>query len=498
MKGNKSVTYKEARVYLDEMSRYGSVLGLDSIRGLLRELGNPQDNLKFIHIAGTNGKGSVLAYTSTILSEAGYRTGRYVSPTVVAYLERIQIDGMWIPEEKFAENTAKVRDAIVRLEAAGKPVPTVFEAETAIAFLYFCDMKCDFVVLEAGLGGELDATNIIRNTVCAVFTPISRDHIGVIGNTVEEIAENKAGIIKPGCMVVSAAQTECVAKVFRDCMRKNGRMTDRTDEPEFFQAEPEKARITMEDSGGVTLSYKEFEDIHTAMAGEYQKGNLITALEVVRALRAAGYAADIDAVRRGAEKTVWPGRFERIGEKPEFILDGAHNEDAALKLRASVERYFPGRRLLFIMGVFRDKEYERIAQIMCPLAASVYTVELPDRRRGLPARELAETAGKYCKDVRAFQEEEANGRGCSSGWKDSGSRGAVSDWKDSRNRGAMSGGEDSKIREMHCHAGESIRMAAAAAMEAARPDDVILAFGSLSYLQNMREAYEDIVKQADA
>lgn len=198
------MTYKEARVYLDDMSKYGSVLGLDTMRGLLRELGNPQESLRFIHIAGTNGKGSVLAYTSSILSEAGYRTGRYVSPTVISYLERIQVDGMWISEEMFAQMTSQVRDAIARLEEAKEPLPTVFEAETAIAFLYFKETHCDFVVLEAGLGGALDATNIIENTVCAVFSPISRDHLGVIGNTLEEIGENKAGIIKPGCAVISS------------------------------------------------------------------------------------------------------------------------------------------------------------------------------------------------------------------------------------------------------------------------------------------------------
>ena len=164
---------QEARVYLDEMSKYGSVLGLDTIRGLLRELGNPQESLKFIHIAGTNGKGSVLAYTSTILSEAGYRIGRYVSPTVISYLERIQMNGRWISEEEFAELTEKVKEAIARLKAAGENLPTVFETETAIAFLYFRKMNCDFVVLETGLGGELDATNIVKNTVCAVFATIS-------------------------------------------------------------------------------------------------------------------------------------------------------------------------------------------------------------------------------------------------------------------------------------------------------------------------------------
>ena len=149
------MTYKEARVYLDEMSKYGSVLGLDTIRGLLRELGNPQDDLKFIHIAGTNGKGSVLAYTSMILSKAGYKTGRYVSPTVISYLEKIQVDGKWISESEFAEIMEEIKEAIDRLVCKGEPVPTVFEVETAMAFLYFKKQKCDLVVLEAGLGGEL-------------------------------------------------------------------------------------------------------------------------------------------------------------------------------------------------------------------------------------------------------------------------------------------------------------------------------------------------------
>ena len=206
------MTYEEARVYLDEVSKYGSVLGLDTIRELLYELGNPQNDLRFIHIAGTNGKGSVLAYISTILSETGFRVGRYVSPTVIGYLEKIQINGNWISEKVFTELVEEVQRAIVRMETNGKASPTVFEVETAIAFLYFQREHCDYVVLETGLGGILDATNIISNTKVAVFTNISRDHMGFLGNTLEEITENKAGIIKPGCVVVSAAQEEAVRK----------------------------------------------------------------------------------------------------------------------------------------------------------------------------------------------------------------------------------------------------------------------------------------------
>ena len=432
------MTYKEARVYLDELSKYGSVLGLDAIRGLLRELGNPQDDLRFIHIAGTNGKGSVLAYTSTILSEAGYRTGRYVSPTVISYLERIQVDGAWISEAKFAEMTSQVTDAIARLEEAGRPVPTVFEAETAIAFLYFREMKCDLVVLEAGLGGALDATNIIKNTVCAVFSSISRDHLGVIGNTIEEIAENKAGIIKPGCTVLSAEQLPPVTGILKTRAAECG--------CSFTQVSSDQALILQSDHRGILLSYKEFDHIHTSMAGSYQTDNLITALEVIRALKTLGYDINSQAVRDGAEHAAWPGRFTCIGEPPVFILDGAHNEDAALRLRETVEDYFPGRELHFIMGVFKDKDYNAITRIMCPLASSVYTVDLPDQGRGLPAQELARAVRPHCPHVRAYT-----------------------------------------------GSGASVRRAVTSALQEAGPEDVILAFGSLSYLHQVKDAYDRAV-----
>ena len=267
------MTYEEARVYLDEVSKYGSVLGLDTIRELLYELGNPQNDLKFIHIAGTNGKGSVLAYISTILSENGFRVGRYISPTVIGYLEKIQINGDWISEKVFTELVEEVQRAIVRMETNGKASPTVFEVETAIAFLYFQREHCDYVVLETGLGGILDATNIISNTKVAVFTNISRDHMGFLGNTLEEIAENKAGIIKPGCVVVSAAQEEVVRKVLKEAADKN--------HVQIQFAEPDKVQVLDESYHGQTFSYKQFENVHISLAGLYQIQNVATACEVL-------------------------------------------------------------------------------------------------------------------------------------------------------------------------------------------------------------------------
>ena len=375
-----------------------------------------------------------------ILSEAGYRIGRYVSPTVVSYLERIQVDAKWISEEKFAELTERVRNAIARLETAGEDLPTVFEIETAIAFLYFKEMKCDLVVLEAGLGGELDATNIIRNTVCAVFASISRDHLGVLGNTLAEIAENKAGIIKSGCAVVSARQKDSVSSILRSRAEKYG--------CSYVQAEPELAEVEKEDYHGIYFSYKEFRSLHTVMAGKNQIGNAAATLEVIRTLRQTGYKIPGDAVKRGMERTQWPGRFSCIGEDPVFILDGAHNEDAALKLRESVEVYFPGRRLIGIMGVFKDKEYEKIVQTMGPLMSVIYAVDLPDEKRGLPSEKLAEVLEKYCPCVK---------------------RPDVSE----------------RQRAVDC--------AVQASLLEAGKEDVILAFGSLSYLQWVKDAYDKAV-----
>lgn len=425
---NKSVTYKEARVYLDELSKYGSVLGLDAIRGLLRELGNPQDDLRFIHIAGTNGKGSVLAYTSTILSEAGYRIGRYVSPTVVSYRERIQVDGEMISKHAFAEETEKVQDAIVRLKEAGKQLPTVFEAETAIAFLYYKRMKCDLVVLESGLGGMEDASNVVKNTVCAVFSSISMDHIGVIGNTLSEIAENKAGIIKPGCIVVSAPQKQEVREILEQKARQFG--------CPVIYAEPEKAVVLEEDYRGMRFSYKDSENISIRLSGKYQLVNAVTAWETVRVLE-----KNLQAINAGFSKTEWFGRFTCILEHPVFLVDGAHNEEAAERLRESIEAYFPGRKLIYIMGVFRDKEYEKIIRATIPYAKCVYTVDLPNKERTLCAQKLKEAVEAESKDVQVY---------------------AVGE----------------------------IEQAVKEALRNAEEDDVILAFGSLSYLGKVKEAVE--------
>lgn len=394
------MTYKEARVYLDEMSRYGSVLGLDTIRGLLEELGNPQEDLKFVHIAGTNGKGSVLAYTSTILSKAGYRIGRYVSPTVLSYREKIQVDGEWISETELTKLTEEIQEAIARLETAGAPIPTLFEVETAMAFLHFKNKKCDLVILESGLGGRLDATNVIKNTVVAAFATISMDHIGVLGNTIEEIAADKCEIIKPGCKAVSAKQREEVRKVLEEKAVRTG--------CSYKEAKPENLTVLGESYKGMEISTEAFGTLQSTLTGAYQVENLATALTVIKALIDAGYQIPIEAVREGVAKTRWHGRFTCLKEEPVVVVDGAHNEDAAKKLAQSLKQYFKDYKIHMVMGVFADKEYDKLTALLCPLAERVYTIHLPNGERSLSAGALAEEAKKHCDNVKAYEGADAH------------------------------------------------------------------------------------------
>ena len=378
--------YEEARVYLDHVSKYGSVLGLDSIKSLLEELGNPQKDLTFIHIAGTNGKGSILAYLSQILTEAGYRTGRYISPTIMEYLERFQIDGKYMEEEEFAEITGDVKRAAEKLVDMGKPSPTAFEIETAIAFEYFRKRACDFVVLEAGMGGALDATNIIENTKLCIFASISMDHIGVLGDTMEEITENKAGILKKGAAAVTGRQQECVLRILRQKAEEMG--------CPIFLADPEKVQVMQRSLKGQRFSYQEYEELEIPLTGQCQIENAITVLEAVKVLRCQGIRISQEAVRQGLKNTRWPGRFTVYDEKPLVIVDGAHNEDAAKRLAQNINMLLPGRKVTAVMGVFQDKEYEKIITIMAPFLKFVYTIDLPNRERTLEKEVLCEMLKK--------------------------------------------------------------------------------------------------------
>ena len=372
------MNYTEARVYLDEVSKYGSVLGLESMRELLDRLGNPQNELKFIHISGTNGKGSVLAYLSTILSGAGYRTGRYISPTLFSYRERIQVDGEYIEKESLACHVTAIAAAAEDMQKAGLPSPTVFEIETALAFLYFKEKRCDIVTLEVGCGGLLDATNVITTTLMEVIASISMDHTDLLGDTLAKIAAQKAGIIKPDTMVVSAQQKSEAAQVIEDTCKEQHCTLQMVDESKISNVHY--------GAEGQTFSYKEWENVAISLAGSYQIKNAALALEGVEALRKLGYALSDQQVREGLLHTAWRGRFTTLRRDPTVIIDGAHNPAAALELKESLERYFPGKTLYFVMGMFKDKDYAQVIDLTAPLARHIITVETPGNPRAMPAR----------------------------------------------------------------------------------------------------------------
>lgn len=393
IKNQKIMTYHETMEYVEELKQYGSVPGLENIRNLCAKLGNPEDSLSFIHIAGTNGKGSALAFISEILKAAGYRTGRYLSPTLFEYRERIQINGRPIGKKELCRQMSRIRELCGELTAEGKNHPTAFEIETAIAFQYFKEQNCQIVVLEAGLGGLLDATNVISNTLAAVFTSISYDHMGVLGNTLREIAENKAGIMKPGARVVAVKGEPEVMEVLQ-------KKAEAFKLP-FLVADPGEASNIKRSLGKQTFTYKTYKNLTIHLLGSYQIDNAVLALETMEALRERGFSIPEKAVYKGLADTVWQGRFQILSKNPLFIADGAHNRDGAGRLRETIGFYFTNKRILYIIGILRDKEQDEILKVTCPLADQILTV--PTRgERGLSSYELACKAREYHPNVTAL------------------------------------------------------------------------------------------------
>lgn len=389
------MTYEEARAFIDDTSKYGYILGLDTVTELLSRLGNPQDDLKFVHIAGTNGKGSILAYVSTILKEAGYKVGRYISPTIFEYRERIQVNEAYIPEEAVARLAERIYQAGQAMLAEGLAHPTAFEVETALAFLYFKETDCDIVVLETGMGGLTDATNVVKTTLVSAFASISMDHMGFLGDTLEEIAGIKAGIIKPDTTVISTAQTAQVRKVLEEACREN-----RASYREVQKEDLKDKKISFEDQ---SFTYKDRTNLRPGILGSCQLENAAAALEVIDALGELGYPVTEEALRRGLEQTEWAGRFTVIEEEPLFLVDGAHNRDAADRLLETLKLYVPEKRKIFIIGVLGDKEYDYMMSRLAPEAERIVTVMTPDNQRALPAEELAEAVRKYNPNVEAAE-----------------------------------------------------------------------------------------------
>ncbi len=387
------MNYQQVMDYVEGLQAYGSVLGLTNMIHLCEKLGNPQKELTFVHIAGTNGKGSVLSFVSTVLQEAGYRTGRYISPVIFEYREKIQVNGRMITQKDLCRLMEVVKNACEELVAEQKPHPTPFEVETALAFLYYKEKACDIVVLETGLGGAQDATNLIQNTAVCAFASISLDHMGILGNTLTEIAMQKAGIIKEGSCVVTTKQAKEVLHVLQDtCAQKEVplQLAD-ADKVTGLKSTLKKQRFT----------YDGYQNLEISLAGRYQIDNAVLAIEVIKALEQKGYFVSEKALRKGLSGAIWPGRFQVLCNKPVFVADGAHNRDGAKRLAECIQFYFTNRRIIYIMGMLRDKEQEEVIMATCPFAEQILTISTRGER-GTSSYELAQKVQKYHANVTAL------------------------------------------------------------------------------------------------
>ena len=370
------MTYEEALSYIHSICWKGSKLGLDRTRELLGKLNDPQKELKFIHIAGTNGKGSTAAMLSSILEEAGYRVGLYTSPFINRFNERMQVNHQPIPDEELAALTEYVRPYADAMADS----PTEFELITALAMVWFARQKCDIVVLEVGMGGELDSTNIIDVPEAAVIAAMGMDHVKELGPTMADIARAKAGIIKEGGRVVSyGGNPEADEVIAAVCRARNASLC----QPDFSAIVP--GDFSLE---GQTFSYKGWRGLRIPLVGAYQMNNAAVVLETVEVLRQRGWNISDEAVRQGLADTRWPARFEVLRRDPVFIVDGGHNPHGIRATAESLRRLFPGRKITFVTGVMADKDVEHILGLIVPLADQFFTVR-PDNPRAMDAGELA-------------------------------------------------------------------------------------------------------------
>lgn len=447
--------FNEALNYVEEAKKRGSVLGLSNMLSLMEELGNPQNKVPTIHIAGTNGKGSVGTYLASICKEAGFKVARYCSPAVFDSFECWQYDGRYITEDEYAKGMTLIKNACEAISGriGTEFAPTSFELETALAFVFAAEMKPDVFLLEVGMGGALDATNVVEHPLACVITKISRDHMQFLGESLAEIAKEKAGIMKPGALVFWAQQEPEVETVLREAI---SRIPDAV-KGDFYGRCVEVLSVKPE---GIEFSYLGV-DYETQMTGLYQVQNAALAAAVFDAIwpnLLLGLQEDMEywnadneslvswvemeyAAKEGIAKAFWPGRFEVLGTDPYFVIDGAHNEDAVKQLAETIKIHFTNRTVNFIIGILADKEHEKMLELMMPYANHIYTVT-PPNPRGLDGSVLADE---------------------------------IRQWKDD---------------VVFC---ESIEMAVHEAMAQSKQDGCpVVAFGSLSYLGELKEVYKNV------
>ena len=376
------MTLDEALRYIHEVCWKGTIPGLERIQALLDAMGNPERKCKFVHVTGTNGKGSTCAMVASILRKAGYKTGLYTSPYLIRFNERIQINGEQISDADICELTEYVKPFAESIFER----PTEFEMVTAIGFEYFARHKCDIVVCEVGMGGEFDATNVIPAPEAAVICNIGLDHTEVLGDTLEKIAGAKAGIIKPGCDAVLYRERPSVEAVFEErCKALNAPL---------HKADFDSLHLLSHSLEGQVFDWERFHALRLPLLGEHQLHNAAVALTTARVLQKRGWKITDEQIREGIESVRWPGRFELMRKDPMFIIDGGHNPQCLEALVRAFNDYLPGRKITFLNGCMADKDFGEMFADLVPYAKEFVTVT-PENPRALKAEDLKQHLLRY-------------------------------------------------------------------------------------------------------
>ena len=385
------MTIEQALEFVHSTRKLGSKLGLTNIKALVGLLGNPHKELKFIHVAGTNGKGSTCAYISNILKDSGYKTGLFTSPDIEKYSERFQINNENISDDDLISIISEVKEKVDIMISNNMNHPTEFEINTAMALLYFKQKNCDVVVWETGLGGRLDSTNVIEKPVACVITAIDFDHMHILGDTIEAIASEKAGIIKKECDVVLYGEND--EKAVRVITDKAKEMNCDIHISDFDLIENKRSSLTLQ-----KFDYKGYKDLGITLLGSHQFKNAALAVDLADVLRKTFPLINKDSIYSGLIKTRWPGRLEILMEKPVVICDGAHNLQGVRNLKISLDEIFPDRKVIFIMGIMKDKNYEEMAKVILEKAKAAIAVRI-DYDRMLDVKTLSSVLQRYCNNV---------------------------------------------------------------------------------------------------
>jgi len=373
--------YKESMEYIHSTYRFGSKLGLDNITRLMNKLNNPQDSLNIIHVAGTNGKGSISAMIQSVLTKSGYSTGFFVSPYLERFTERIQIDNKEISKKDLAEITSVVKNAVEEILEEGFNHPTEFEIVTAIGFLYFFRKKVDFLILEVGLGGRYDATNVIEKSLLSIITSISLEHTEYLGDTVEKIAFEKAGIIKKNNDVVIYPQAENIIEVIKNQAKIKKANT-------YI---PKDNNLRVKKSGKLFYESEEFfiKDFTFKFYGKHQLKNLLVAIKALEILKIKNFKISNKSIKNGLEAATMPGRFELIEQKPYIIIDVAHNKDGIDAFTETIKGFLANKNLVLFIGMLNDKNPENINSELLDMTNEIYTLT-PKSDRAITSFNLKE------------------------------------------------------------------------------------------------------------